>query len=122
MAALAAASFGYLATNALRAPENLRDTLGPRRSCTLYTIAAMLVPAIVPYTLTLMRNVNGRLHAKADAYRSSTQDSEVRTHVDDREVRYLIKKWQWLNAGRAVLAGTGALAGVWAIVSRPEPF
>jgi len=101
-------------------PLDFKDTLlDPRPAAVLYALAAVLAPAIVPYTLTVMRRVNDRLHTKADAFEAAP-DVEKGADAGDEEVGELVGRWRKLNVGRAVLPGLSALAGVWAVVSRPE--
>lgn len=90
-------------------------SLDPSAAAYLYTAAAVLVPAIVPYTLLGMKAVNGALHAKADKLRTSSFDKPS-TASEDREVKELIGRWKVHNAVRAVLAGMGAVAGMVAVV------
>lgn len=92
--------------------------LDPRRTAGLYAVAAALAPAIVPYTLTVMKKVNDRLHNKAVVYGS--RDLEKGEVQRDAEVEELAGRWARLNAGRAVLPALSAVLGAWAVVSRPE--
>ncbi|KAJ9648949.1 hypothetical protein H2199_000862 [Coniosporium tulheliwenetii] len=117
MALVAAVSFSYLASEAMKTPAAFSGSasLDPTSVAYLYTAAAVLVPAIVPYTLLGMKAVNGALHAKADKLRTSSFDKPS-TASEDREVKELVGRWKVLNAVRALLAGVGAVAGVVAVV------
>jgi hypothetical protein len=78
----------------------------------LYSAAAILVPAIVPFTLVVMKDTNGKLHQKA-----KSTGVEVK---EDSELTTLLSKWQLLNSTRALFPGLAAVLGMWAIVARPD--
>lgn len=78
----------------------------------LYSLAAILVPAIIPFTIGIMKPTNDKLHAKADKYRLGASDVE-----EDQELEDLLKRWTVLNTVRSLFPLTAAVLGVWAIVS-----
>lgn len=87
-------------------------SLDPRPAFSLYSAAAILVPAIVPFTIIFMKETNAKLHLKAD---SSSVDAKR-----DGELFALLAKWQLLNSARALLPGIAAVLGLWGAVTRPE--
>ncbi|KAF2436130.1 DUF1772-domain-containing protein [Tothia fuscella] len=113
MAVFSSLSFGYLASQAAKLPKVWYNTsLDPRPSFNLYSAAAVLVPAIVPFTLFIMKDTNAKLHHKANS-----MSTEVK---DDSELTELLPKWKLLNNIRASFPGIAAILGLWAIVSRPD--
>lgn len=75
--------------------------LDPTSPFTLYIAAALAIPAIMPYTISVMQPTNDKLHkkaAKADA-------------VSDSETRQLLQKWKGMNYNRAAFVGLGAVLG-----------
>lgn len=97
---LPALSFGYLAYDAFTA-SSMR--MGPFRNTAfyLYTFAAIAMPAIAPYTLTVMAPTNDSLHKKAKAGGEGNIDG-------------LLKTWVNLNWFRSLIVASGTLAGAWA--------
>jgi hypothetical protein len=94
-----------------RIPEVWNVTpLDPRPAFTLYSAAAVLVPLIVPYTLTIMKDTNSKLHAKADAGVEAKEDGDLMK---------LFEKWQLLNAIRSVFPACAAIIGIWAVIAKP---
>lgn len=78
----------------------------------LYTLATILVPVIVPYTLGIMKPTNDRLHARADKYRVVSWDVK-----EDEELEDLLTKWTALNTTRSLFPLMGAVVGLWAVLS-----
>lgn len=78
----------------------------------LYVAAAMLVPAIIPFTLGVMLPTNDKLHAKADKYRLGF--SEVK---EDQELDHLLTKWIALNTVRSLFPLAAAVTALWAVIS-----
>jgi len=77
----------------------------------LYSMAAALIPCIVPFTLTAMMDVNSRLNAKVN---NGTAEGKW----NDGEVDKLLKKWVMLNWTRAVIAAMGTACGAIAVAGR----
>ncbi|KAF1985785.1 hypothetical protein K402DRAFT_394391, partial [Aulographum hederae CBS 113979] len=102
-------AFSYLATQAYR------SSLTSRQPFYLFTFAAIVIPAIVPYTLAFMHpNVNYPLFAKADAQASGALETK-----DEGEIERLVSDWAWYNNIRAAMITAGAVAGVWGVVGLP---
>lgn len=80
----------------------------PTAPSTLYAAAAILVPAIVPYTLAVMVPTNDRLMAKAKGL----------GNMGLQETRVLVEKWKGMNYVRAAMAGVATLLAGWATVVR----
>ncbi|KAI4797120.1 hypothetical protein E4T44_12020, partial [Aureobasidium sp. EXF-8845] len=72
MAAVSSIIFGYLAYRAPTASSDFK----------LYTIAAILVPSIIPYTVSLMSGINSKLQEKAASLaNASLTDTAVESGV-----------------------------------------
>jgi hypothetical protein len=71
----------------------------------LYTGAALAIPAIIPYTLGIMKPTNDKLLKKVVEPNS----------ISDNETKELIHKWRALNYNRALIALAGTLMGAFAI-------
>lgn len=89
----------------------------------LYAAAAILIPSILPYTVTLDRKLNGTLIRRASKLCGSGEDAMVErlsidagAAVDDsgQSTRELVLQWGKYNYGRAALVGIGAFCGLWA--------
>lgn len=77
----------------------------------LYATAMVLVPSIVPYTIVLMRGINGKLMEKAEAGQGQGKG-------EGEETWELLRQWKVLNWGRAVIVLTGYVMGVMGSVLR----
>lgn len=75
--------------------------------------AAVLIPAIVPFTLLVIKPVNDKLAAKVEAL-DGKQPGEA--SWDEEGIEPLLTKWNRLNAVRSVMVGVGAVAGLLAVV------
>ncbi|QDS78085.1 hypothetical protein FKW77_003815 [Venturia effusa] len=130
MAILSSLSFGYLAStgnSVAHAPKERKKIAHPKavprtpdlfrnhksRTFYLYAMAAILVPAIVPYTVGIMKLTNDRLHQRAERYKL-VNAWEVK---EDGEMEELLKKWTTLNTTRSLLPLAATLFGLWAIMS-----
>jgi len=78
----------------------------------LYTAAAILVTAIVPFTIGVMKPTNDKLFRKADVYSGSSVAGK-----EDPEMDQLLKKWATLNAIRSLFPGVASVLGLWAVIS-----
>lgn len=78
---------------------------------TLWTAAAVATLSQIPRTLIGMMATNNRLNEIAD---SKVQQEKV----NREEVVSLLKRWRWMNIVRGLLALTGGLSAVLALVSR----
>jgi hypothetical protein len=85
----------------------------------LYTTAAVLLPAAIPYTILLMKPINSKLLSKADSLASTAiTDTAAESGVDEAETTHaLVDKWATLSLGRALLAAVGAGTAAWATIS-----
>lgn len=92
----------YLAYTLRNSPVNPAH---PRS--TLYAAASAITIAIVPWTLVVMRNVNGKLMGKAAEVekRRGVKGKAVDVKVDG--VHGLVGWWSWVNLMRGVFTGTG---------------
>lgn len=88
----------------------------------LYTVAAILVPSIIPYTVFLMSGINNKLQEKARSLaNASLTDTAVESGVAQGETAHeLLDKWATLNLGRSLLPLLGTLVAGWAIVDKFE--
>ncbi len=104
-AILNATSLAYLAAHSYTSSHPLAAQ-SPRFY--LYAAATLLVPCIVPFTLTAMRTTNGALKRLA-----KEREEEVLVWVGKEGVVRLLRLWKRLNLVRAAFPALGALcAGV----------
>lgn len=104
---LSSAAFGYLA---YKLSKTLNQTKGE-----LYGLAALSTLSIIPYTLIVMRDVNGKLLNKANDLKTMSLD-DIITNLNDSEesAKELIDWWATLNLGRGLLPLVGTIVGAWA--------
>jgi len=115
IAIIPALAFGYLALRVPKVPELFKYTSLDKTSIFyLYTAAAILTPAIAPWTILVMKPTNNRIFGKAEAYGRSSDDVQAK---DDPELEGLLKRWMLLNAIRSLFPATAAVLGLWAVVS-----
>jgi len=87
----------------------------PSAAWKLYTLAAALTFGIAPYTLTVMKNVNGKLAAKnKETAELSATDDVVEVGLGGESAKALVDWWGTLNLIRASGPLLGAVAAVWA--------
>ncbi|QIW98755.1 hypothetical protein AMS68_004273 [Peltaster fructicola] len=85
-----AACFGFLAIQAERLPGLFPDmSLDPTAPRALYAMAAISMPAIVPYTIAIMKPTNDILMARAN--------SSAKISAKDAELPSLLAKWARMN-------------------------
>jgi hypothetical protein len=102
---LTATSLAYLAAQSYNSSRSLAAQ-SPRFY--LYVVATLLVPGIVPFTLTAMRETNGALKKLAKG-----KEEEALAWVGKEGVIRLLRVWKRLNLVRAAFPALGALfAGV----------
>ena len=126
MAVLSSAIFGYLAYRGKFAhvlDEDEKLTIPEPTASSgfkLYTVAAILVPSIIPYTVFLMSGINNKLQEKARSLaNASLTDTAVESGVAQGETAHeLLDKWATLNLGRSLLPLLGTLVAGWAIVDK----
>jgi hypothetical protein len=107
IAMLSSAAFAYLA---YKLSKTLNQTKGE-----LYGLAALSTLSIMPYTLVVMRGVNGKLLNKANDLKAMSLD-DIATNLNDSEesAKELIDWWGTLNFGRGLLPLVGTIVGAWA--------
>lgn len=84
------------------------DSYGSGRSWGGYLGAAGCVLSIVPFTLTVMRDVNGQLHSEA------SREASEETQVSQKRVEGLLHRWIVLNLIRGLLPLAGTALGCFA--------
>lgn len=96
-----------------------------------YAVAGLSTIAIVPYTLVVMADVNGKLHALANRARSVSATTkrpapgegeaegadEPALAINEANAKQLLDHWGMLNLGRSVFPLVGAVVGVWAAMT-----
>ena len=87
-----------------RFPNQAFDPTSP---LALYTGAALAIPAIIPYTIEIMKPTNDRLIRNAKEPNS----------ISEGETRRLIRSWRGMNYNRAIIALVGTLMGGVAVLS-----
>ena len=101
------AAFGYLA---YRWAKTLNQTKGE-----LYGLAAISTLSIIPYTLILMRGLNGKLIRKSNGLeKTSIKDIVGIEDADEESAKQLIDWWATLNLGRGLLPLVGTILSSWA--------
>ncbi|KAF2455847.1 hypothetical protein BDY21DRAFT_306461 [Lineolata rhizophorae] len=112
MSLVSSLSFGYLAGKASPSSPQFK----------LYTVAAILGPAIVPYTFAVMMKTNKKILAKAaEAEKSAEAPATAEASTAEEENTHaLVDKWATMNLGRGVLTLASAILGAWAAVSKLE--
>ncbi|EON67042.1 hypothetical protein W97_06159 [Coniosporium apollinis CBS 100218] len=115
--ALCALLWAYLA---FTAPAGSRARM-------LYTTAAIIVPSILPYTLTVQRAVNGALDRRAERLAGPGTGSIAETYSRDEKrskefgegesTTALVESWGRYNMVRAMIVVLGTACGAWAAVS-----
>jgi len=96
----------------LTANHHLQTVHKDSSAFTLFSLAATLVPAIVPFTILAMKPTNDALLHKADVLSTGAPSA-------DPELDPLIARWSSLNIVRSVLVTAGGFAGAWALLGSP---
>lgn len=102
-------------------PPSDAKSSAPSRTLYLYTLAGVVVPAIVPYTKLVMMKLNDRLHAKVTELAGAQPGDgafEEKGVPQDETVGSMVDKWRRLNAVRAIAGYIGGIAGLIALVWR----
>lgn len=105
LAAVTSTAFGYLAWSARAQRTTCRAPM------IMYSAAASLVLAIVPYTIICIGPTNDRLSARAagkDELVSTNEKSEKSEKSDDQ----LLRQWVVLNGIRGLLPFAGGVLGL----------
>ncbi|KAK7733553.1 hypothetical protein SLS57_000568 [Botryosphaeria dothidea] len=106
------ALFSWLASR--EAPGSI-----PRK---LYTAAALLYFAKIPYSYIFLHPTDVALKAKAESLaNTSITDTAAEVGIAKEETTHaLVDKWATINLGRAVLGFAGAACSVWATLGRVD--
>ena len=107
-------SFSYLAYQLYNVPVTLNHPAGE-----LYALASIATLSIVPFTLLVMNNVNGKLNAAAEESKGlkiTEQLSEVKV-ARGESTKELVDWWATLNFVRGFFPLTGAALGFWATLA-----
>ncbi|KAL1641279.1 hypothetical protein SLS58_006181 [Diplodia intermedia] len=88
----------------------------------LYTAAALLYFAKVPYSFLFLHPTDVALQAKAQSFASTElADTSAEVGIAKEETTHaLVDKWATINLGRAILGFTGAACAVWATLGRVD--
>ncbi|KAH6887071.1 hypothetical protein B0T10DRAFT_490674 [Thelonectria olida] len=78
---------------------------------TIWATAAVATLSQTPWTVLVMMATNNRLNEI-----SASKDEQEKAGKD--EVVRLLKQWRWMNIVRGLLALTGGLSAVWALVQK----
>lgn len=84
-----------------------------------YGLSAFLTICVVPYTLVLMRGVNGKLLSKAAQISTLKKDDDF----DESQLpkgqssKELVDLWATYNAVRGILPLAGSIIGLWTTIS-----
>jgi hypothetical protein len=79
----------------------------------LYLTAALLSPAIIPFTLTVMAPNVKLLLEKSDPATLNVSAKEF-SEQEECSAHALVDRWALLNLGRVTLSAASALVGLWA--------
>lgn len=88
----------------------------------LYTAAALLYFAKIPYSYIFLHPTDVALKAKAESLaNTSITDTAAEVGIAKEETTHaLVDKWATINLGRAVLGFAGAACSVWATLGRVD--
>ena len=105
----------FSALNYLYLSYNLSFTLNHHKA-EIYALAALATGSIAPFTLIIMKNVNGKLYGKVEESKELDRSEEMNeTKAKKGEhSQELLKWWSILNASRGMLPFTGACLGIYA--------
>ncbi len=88
----------------------------------LYTTAAALIAAAVPYSFMFLQPISRQLLQRADDFaNTSLTDTAAESSLAEEETTHvLVDRWATLNLGRSLLCCVAALSATWAAVDRLE--
>ena len=89
------------------------------RERNLFTTAAVLIAAAVPYTYFIGEPINQKLDAKATSFASAKLSENEKSEVgikQEETVHYLVDRWAMMNLGRTALTGMASLLAMWASI------
>ncbi|KAL9595657.1 MAG: hypothetical protein Q9179_004899 [Wetmoreana sp. 5 TL-2023] len=94
---------------------NLAFTLNQHKA-EVYALAALVTGSIVPYTLIVMKNINGTLNRKVQESKhlDRTEEYDESKAREGERSQELLQRWKVLNFGRGLLPFTGACLGIYA--------
>ncbi|KAK0260572.1 hypothetical protein B0A54_15041 [Friedmanniomyces endolithicus] len=99
-----------------------RDPNPGSRHQVLYTTAAALIAAAVPYSFIFLHPISRQLLQRAnDLANTSLTDTAAESGIAKEETTHvLVDRWATLNLGRSLLCCVAALSATWAAVDRLE--
>ncbi|KAK0939727.1 hypothetical protein LTR29_008721 [Friedmanniomyces endolithicus] len=99
-----------------------RDPNPGSRHQILYTTAAALIAAAVPYSFMFLQPISRQLLQRADDFaNTSLTDTAAESSLAEEETTHvLVDRWATLNLGRSLLCCVAALSATWAAVDRLE--
>jgi len=114
LALLASAAYTYLAYTLSNAPLSINHPRGE-----WYAFAAVATVGVVPWTVGVMRDVDGKLmeRAEGEGVRRKVDAGEVEVEVEgegEEGARSLLDRWGTMNLVRGLMPALGAVLGVWA--------
>jgi anthrone oxygenase-like protein len=90
-------------------------------SAGLYTAAALLTPAIVPYTMLVLQPTNEALKKKlASASSAAVGEAAAELKGEEDNTHALVDRWASLNLVRGLISLSAALVGTWASLGAVE--
>ncbi|KAK7181250.1 hypothetical protein DPSP01_003337 [Paraphaeosphaeria sporulosa] len=105
---IAAACTGFVAYN--QDPASLPFKLN--------AAATLIIPAIMPFTVLVLKPINDKLFAKGDAL---ALDEKAEVGVAQEETtKALIDRWTKLHLVRTAITGVGAILAIWAALDKRE--
>ncbi|KIK62229.1 hypothetical protein GYMLUDRAFT_42177 [Collybiopsis luxurians FD-317 M1] len=88
-----------------------------QRTRNLFALAGVLTVLIVPYTLLAMQKTNSALATKSNVLKAKSDKGLTGETVYpvDEEAKTLLRRWNLLNTGRALLPLAGCAVGIVAV-------
>lgn len=82
----------------------------------VYALAALVTGSIVPYTLIVMKGINGKLNRKVQESKQldRTEEFSEKEAKKGERSQELLSRWATLNFGRGLLPFAGACLGMYA--------
>lgn len=126
------ALFSWLASRGTLFPTKHRTTQRPELMLSieapdsiprkLYTAAAALYFAKIPFSYIFLHPTDVALKARAESFaNTSITDTDAEVGIAKEETTHaLVDKWATINLGRAILGFAGAACSVWATLGRVD--
>jgi hypothetical protein len=80
-----------------------------QRASRLYTACAAIIPTFIAFALVLQKPLDNQI-----------LEAAASDKADLAQLRGLFERWYRLTAIRAIIMGSAAITGAWAIVSPPR--